>query len=156
MPVEQAAQLRSAQAVLVAISIGQDNQAFACLLVEATMPDKVKNVPRSFKHGVLQGVRCLPLQPCDFDDAGFDQLLYGLGHQLLFTSNVELGEIVGTGDHAEDAQRRLNDQRLLGPAQFQIADEGRFGGKTDVVALGFVVEILPRQRCQLRRLDAQA
>jgi hypothetical protein len=58
------------------------------------------------------------------------------------------------GHHAQDAQRRLHQERLDVLGHFRVAHPWRLGGEAHVFGLAEMVEVLPGQRGQLGWLDA--
>ena len=126
------------------------------LRFDATMPDKMKNVPFPFEQLVHQVLSSPAADPPENHPFVFVQLV-----DTLFDPPALLGDIqfrpfvaVGRGDHAKDAQRALDAHRPCRPRRLEIADERQ--PETDVADnVIFLVQILPRQRRQIGGADPQ-
>jgi hypothetical protein len=111
-------------------------------------------VPGAAPHSPLQVAPGLTLEPGQLYLPVRSQPPYGLFHEPLFVPHVELGKALRVGYYSEDSQRRRHHQPFDGMGYIKVAHQRCHGGEDEVVAIR-IVEKLPRQPRQLRRLDVQ-
>jgi len=95
------------------------------------MADEVKHMPGSTAQHALQVAPRLARQPMQFNQAILLQPRQGALYPLLFLFDIQTKQVAGTGDHAQHAQWRLNQQGLGRLRQLEIAHNRRVGRQAD-------------------------
>jgi hypothetical protein len=126
-------------------------------LPEAAVADEVEHVPRALVDRLEQVFLGLAGDPAEVDAPG----LLVRPDRLIENPALPFGidgipVAAGIRDHGENVQRALDQQRLVGARPVEVADDRRSVRQPEPLALGRVVEILPRQLRDFGLLDAQA
>src|SRR5579884_671849 len=74
---------------------------------------------------------------------------------LLFTRNIQIGDILRVGRHAQNGERGVDSQRLERLGNIEIAHNGGVVREAEILLMAGIVEELPGEGRQLWRLDAQ-
>ena len=122
------------------------------------MPDEVKDMPGAVAQSALQIAPRPAFDPFQFEQTAAAQIGQGAFQTQLFDIDIQLRQVgvARAGEHAQYAQRRLDEQRLAGLGQVDITHQGRLLRQADIFALPGVVEQFPGQGGQLRGADMQA
>ncbi|MBI3789801.1 MAG: hypothetical protein HY275_02850 [Gemmatimonadetes bacterium] len=118
----------------------------------ATMEDVHVVVPQ----GALQVAPGRAFHPGDLEVPALLQEAGCLLDARALLRDVQRRQVARARHEGEDVDRGRDRERVQRPLGLDVADERRLGGEAEVVARGRIVEKLPRQAGQLRRVDAEA
>src|SRR5262249_46501041 len=126
-------------------------------LVEAAMPDEMQDVILALSELPLQLAEGRALEADEIDAARKLGRVERGGKPLPFGLDIERRKVRGVGDDGEDVEGGLDAKAADHLRQVEIADERRVAGQNQEARAALLVEELPREIMQLRRVgDAQA
>jgi hypothetical protein len=153
MGFQEQAEVAGCQAVHATVLGRQPQHALANACVVSPVSDEVEYVPVTSIQRRLQVPPRLTPDPVQLHAAGCLETDDRLRQPTALVIGIEGVELIRSGDHGEDAQRRRHRHRPARLEDVDVPDER--SDQTEVVVTTGVVEELPGQRGQLRRIHAQ-